>query len=306
MVEENDKMNPFALLRSWKNIILLALFTSITLVLCACASGHRAPFTVTPPIQRSLPAYELRLQTAVASSRHLSLAEIGRVSYPGFAAPLWRVLFQPDGTVKYKVLFSAGIHGNEPAGAECALRFVEALARKPERYEGIAFDIIPLVNPWGWTHDIRFNQAGIDINRDFATFDSQEANIIRDILEKDQYTIMFDLHEDPAAKGFYIYQYGLGDRHLTRQIVAAIEDLGYPVEQDVKMVILKTENGIIDAPMWGLKYMRLIGQLSITNYYRLYNSPYVFTVETPTSLPFEDRLIIQQTAVDRLVDNYTK
>ena len=306
MVEENDKMNPFALLRSWKNIILLALFTSITWVLCACASGHRAPFTVTPPIQRSLPAYELRLQTAVASSRHLSLAEIGRVSYPGFAAPLWRVLFQPDGTVKYKVLFSAGIHGNEPAGAECALRFVEALARKPERYEGIAFDIIPLVNPWGWTHDIRFNQAGIDINRDFATFDSQEANIIRDILEKDQYTIMFDLHEDPAAKGFYIYQYGLGDRHLTRQIVAAIEDLGYPVEQDVKMVILKTENGIIDAPMWGLKYMRLIGQLSITNYYRLYNSPYVFTVETPTSLPFEDRLIIQQTAVDRLVDNYTK
>lgn len=299
-------MNPFALLRSWKNIILLALFTSITLVLCACASGHRAPFTVTPPIQRSLPAYELRLQTAVASCRHLSLAEIGRVSYPGFAAPLWRVLFQPDGTVKYKVLFSAGIHGNEPAGAECALRFVEALARKPERYEGIAFDIIPLVNPWGWTHDIRFNQAGIDINRDFATFDSQEANIIRDILEKDQYTIMFDLHEDPAAKGFYIYQYGLGDRHLTRQIVAAIEDLGYPVEQDVKMVILKTENGIIDAPMWGLKYMRLIGQLSITNYYRLYNSPYVFTVETPTSLPFEDRLIIQQTAVDRLVDNYTK
>ena len=203
-------------------------------------------------------------------------------------------------------MFSAGIHGNEPAGAECALRFVEALARKPERYEGIAFDIIPLVNPWGWTHDIRFNQAGIDINRDFATFDSQEANIIRDILEKDQYTIMFDLHEDPAAKGFYIYQYGLGDRHLTRQIVAAIEDLGYPVEQDVKMVILKTENGIIDAPMWGLKYMRLIGQLSITNYYRLYNSPYVFTVETPTSLPFEDRLIIQQTAVDRLVDNYTK
>jgi hypothetical protein len=72
------------------------------------------------------------------------------------------------------------------------------------------------------------------------------------------------------------------------------------------MVILKTENGIIDAPMWGLKYMRLIGQLSITNYYRLYHSPYVFTVETPTSLPFEDRLIIQRTAVDRLVDNYTK
>jgi hypothetical protein len=306
MVEENYKMNPFPLMRSWKNIILLALFTSITLILHACASGHREPFTVTPPIQRNLSAYELRLQTAVASSRHLSLDEIGHISYPGFQAPLWRIWFRPDGTVKYKVLFSAGIHGNEPAGAECALRFVEALARKPEKYKDIAFDIIPLVNPWGWAHDIRFNQAGIDINRDFATFDSQEAKIIRNILEKDQYTMMFDLHEDPDANGFYIYQYGLGDRHLTRQIVAAIKDLGYPVEQDVKMVILKTENGIIDAPMWGLKYMRLIGHLSITNFYRLYHSPYVFTVETPTSLPFEDQLIIQRTAVDRLVDNYTK
>ena len=305
MVKENDKISLFPLLQSWKNIILLALFTSITLILYACASGHRAPFTVTPPIQRSLSAYELRLQTAAASSRHLSLDEIGRVSYPGFEAPLWRVLFQPDGTVKYKVLFSAGIHGNEPAGAECALRFVEALARKPEKYKDIAFDIIPLVNPWGWAHDIRFNQAGIDINRDFATFDSQEAKIIRHARGKDQYTMMFDLHEDPAANGFYIYQYALGDRHLTRQIVAAVKDLGYPVEQDVKMVILKTENGIIDAPMWGLKYMRLTGQLSITNYYRFYHSPYVYTVETPTALPLEDRLTMQQTAVGILVDSYT-
>ena len=72
------------------------------------------------------------------------------------------------------------------------------------------------------------------------------------------------------------------------------------------MVILKTENGIIDAPMWGLKYMRLTGQLSNTNYYRLYHSPYAYTVETPTALPLEDRLTMQRTAVDMLIDNYTQ
>lgn len=52
--------------------------------------------------------------------------------------------------------------------------------------------------------------------------------------------------------------------------------------------------------------MRLTGQLSIANYSRLYHSSYVFTVETPASLPFEDRLIMQRTAVDMLVDYYTK
>ncbi|MBW2707585.1 MAG: hypothetical protein JRD84_14965, partial [Deltaproteobacteria bacterium] len=95
------------------------------------------------------------------------------------------------------------------------------------------------------------------------------------------------------------------DRQVGEQIVAVIHNMGYPVEQDVKMVVFKTQNGIIDAPMWGLKYMRLIGQLTITNYYRLYHSPYVYTVETPTPLPFEDRLIMQRTAVDMLVENYT-
>ena len=299
-------INPPQFPRARHIFFLLSLLPIISLALYACASGHRKPFTDNLSPKRNLSIFEHRLKAAVASSGSLNLYEIGRVSYPGFEAPLWRVLFRPNPGVKYKILFSAGIHGNEPAGTECALRFIEAIAHSPEKYKDVAFDIIPLVNPWGWTHDIRFNQAGIDINRDFATFNSQEAKIIRNILGKDPFSMMFDLHEDPDATGFYIYQYGLEDRHLTRQIVAAIADLGYPVEQDIKMVVLKTENGIIDAPMWGLQYMRLTGQLSITNYYRLYHSPYVFTVETPTALPFVDRLSMQRTAVDMIVDYYTK
>jgi len=286
--------------------ILKSIFLLTTLALYACASGHHAPFVGDLQPQRNLSACEQRLRQAVAASRNLSLKEIGRVTYPGFEAPLWRVLHRPHGPVKRTVLFSAGIHGNEPAGTECALRFVEALAQSPERYRDIAFDIIPLVNPWGWVHDIRFNQAGIDINRDFASVDSQEADIIRQALGKDEFDLMFDLHEDPGAKGFYIYQYGLKDRQVAERIVAAIEDMGYPVEQDVKMVVLKTQNGIIDAPMWGLHYMRLTGQLSITNYYRLYHSHYVFTVETPTVLPIEDRLKMQRTAVEMLIATDTK
>jgi hypothetical protein len=72
------------------------------------------------------------------------------------------------------------------------------------------------------------------------------------------------------------------------------------------MVLLKTDNGIIDAPMLGLWYIRLTGQLNIANYYRLNNSKCVFTVESPIRLLWEDRLIIQRTAVDMLVDYYTK
>lgn len=35
------------------------------------------------------------------------------------------------------------------------------------------------------------------------------------------------------------------------------------------MIILRTDDGVIDAPMWGLRYMRLTDQLSVTNFLRL-------------------------------------
>jgi hypothetical protein len=234
------------------------------------------------------------------------MERIGQVDYPGFQAPLWRISFQPDQPTAYKVFINAAIHGNEPAGAECAVRFVERLAKNPQQYRNTAFDIIPIVNPWGWVHNIRFNRDGNDINRDFATFKSQEARIIKKTLQGVTYRLMLDLHEDPTADGFYLYQYGLGDKTAGEKIVATVAHKGYPIEQNVNMVILKTDNGIIDAPMLGLWYIRLTGRLNIANYYRLHNSKYVFTVESPKRLLWEDRLIMQRTAVDSFVDYFTK
>ena len=287
-------------------IPLFFLFVFLEFFISACVSGHHKPFTENPAPQRLLSAYEKRLQKAVLSSRQLSMEEIGQVDYPGYQAPLWRISFQPDQPAAYKVFINAAIHGSEPAGAECAVRFVEWLAKSPQQYRQTAFDIIPIVNPWGWVHNIRFNRDGTDINRDFATFKSQEARIVKKTMQDAAYHLMLDLHEDPSADGFYLYQYALGDKAAGEKIVARVAQMGYPVEQNVNMVLLKTDNGIIDAPMLGLWYIRLTGQLNIANYYRLNNSKCVFTVESPIHLLWEDRLIIQRTAVDMLVDYYTK
>ena len=45
---------------------------------------------------------------------------------------------------------------------------------------------------------------------------------------------MVDLHEDQDAQGFYLYQYGLADKSVCEKIVAVIQDMGYPIEQDVR------------------------------------------------------------------------
>jgi hypothetical protein len=185
------------------------------------------------------------------------------------------------------------------------MQFVEHLADNPDRYSTVAIDIIPIVNPWGWVHDIRYNRDGLDINRDFSTFYSQEAKIITGVVQDKQYDLTVDLHEDRSARGFYLYQYGAEDKTISQAVVETIKKLGYPLEDKVSMVILKTENGIIDAPMLGLWYMRFTGQLALAHYYRLNNTRRAYTIETPTSLPMVDRLTMQRTALDILISANT-
>jgi hypothetical protein len=69
------------------------------------------------------------------------------------------------------------------------------------------------------------------------------------------------------------------------------------------MIILKTDDGLINAPLWGLWYMKLSRQLSITNFFRLNNSTTVYTIETPTCLDFEERLKMQRTSLELLMDS---
>jgi len=42
---------------------------------------------------------------------------------------------------------------------------------------------------------------------------------------------------------------------------------------------------------------------SCANYYRLYNSHHVFTVETPTSMVLEDRLNMQRSALTMMLEH---
>lgn len=270
----------------------------------SCASGHQEQFSGTEPLAREISSLENRITETVSSSEQLVMDTIGEVSYGVYRAPIWVISLdshpEPEA---YRVLICGGVHGNEPAGVEIMVQMIEALAENPETYKGIAFDIIPLVNPWGWSHDIRFNREGLDVNRDFSSFNSQESVIIRGFIADKQYDLIIDCHEDPDASGFYLYQYANPDQQLSRKIIEAVKKLDFPVEQDVNMIILRTEDGLIDAPMWGLWFMKLTGQLSITNYFRLNNSKLVYTVETPTNQPFEKRLAIQKLALDLLLDS---
>jgi hypothetical protein len=278
------------------------LISSLILILISCASGHHKRFEEKMAPVRDLSGAQRHIQLTVSSSPYLSLEKIGQIDYDGFQAPIWCVSFRPEAPISYKVLVNAGIHGNEPAGVAYAMKFGEHLAKFPDRYSTVAIDIVPIVNPWGWVHDIRYNRDGIDINRDFSTFHSQEAKIIAAFLAEKKYDLMLDLHEDGSASGFYVYQYGMDDKTIVKNIVETIEHMGYPIEEKVSVLLLKAENGIIEAPVWGLWYMRFTGQMAIAHYYRVNHSQRVYTIETPTKLTMPDRVCMQRTAVEGLIE----
>ncbi len=288
--------------------VLKILFAAVVVMLMlgsfACASGHRESFSEEQPEIRQVAGLAERISNAVNSRENLSLKIIGEVNYFDEHFPVWAVSVTPisDSAVG-KVLILGGVHGNEPAGVEKVIRLIEELAENPGQYGAVTYDIIPVINPWGWSRDLRFNQQGIDVNRDFAAFESQEAVIISSFTAGTDYDLIIDCHEDPDAQGFYLYQYANPETGLSRSIIDAVRKLGFPIEQDVNMIILKTDDGLIDAPLWGLWYMKFTKQLSMTNYLRLNNSKQVYTVETPTSLALEDRLAVQDVAVRMLLES---
>lgn len=279
------------------------LAAAACVMLWNCASGNETAYTDAEPAQRDTAAFEKRVRTLAAACPRLKIETLGVVVYSGgFEAPLECLHVAPQGPVKRRVLVVGGVHGDEPAGVESALRLAGNLCGDPGRWPDTAFEIVPLLNPWGWSRDRRRNRDGRDINRDFASFDTQEARLLRDFIQLRRYDLALDLHEDPAARGFYLYQYDRADQTLSRRIIDRIARMGFEPEENVRMVILRTDHGLIDAPRWGLHYMRLTRQLSLANVLRLEHSPAVFTVETPPHLELNERCRIHLTALEMLVD----
>lgn len=283
-----------------RQAIVAAAFFVLILLSVSCASGHREPYTGSEPPVRDLAGFESALRAAASLSPRAVIVEAGRAPDDGEGQPIWLVRIERPGSTR-RALVCAGIHGNEPAGPAFALEAVRSLCTDDTLFPDTSFDIVALLNPWAWSRDVRYDRQGIDPNRDFATFDSASAREVRALTAGRRYDVVLDHHEDPDAKGFYLYQYADRDTRPTRALIAAVRGMGFPIEQDVRMVILRTRDGLVEAPRWGLWYMRASRRLSMTNWLRLEGAAKVYTVETPTLLPFEDRLLLHRTAFDALL-----
>jgi murein peptide amidase A len=99
------------------------------------------------------------------------------------------------------ILLTGGMHGDEPAGVEAALQWMEG---HDWRSWHVNWLVLPCLNPFGWTHDQRTNSDGQDINRHFRpSGQCAEAELVKRATGQQRFLLAMDFHEDSDSDGYY-------------------------------------------------------------------------------------------------------
>ncbi len=258
-----------------------------------------------------------RILEALRKSEHLTVwhqASIAPSSYP-----LYCLRWTAQQKSSPLIYVSAGIHGDEPAGVECALRLIELLAdhdkHNPFPFNEYNWLISPCDNPYGYERDIRENAAGLDLNRMFETptlcpetafiaealqrkqsVRVEKFNSNNTIGEKAAIELALDLHEDCDSNGFYLWErrtsqcFPIGNV-IVKNVVGLCS-----INQDSLIENHRNENGVIT----------LLDKVTTKGWTRgRYLAEQVNTrcliLETPTQLDWETRIAVHMIAIQTAV-----
>lgn len=246
-------------------------------------------------------SYEQEVQASLYELN--SGAEVGLIGYVGSGKPEKYPLFYVQiGRGSKRVLLSAGIHGNEPAGVYALLEFLKGPVH--DYTENMAFTIFPCLNPWGFEHDRRFNVNGIDINRSFVRNNSRAAVILkRYISERSGFALALNLHEDKTEmringfpietnpSGFYLYETPCDVHWFGTSLVKELENRGVEVCKDREIYGDENRGGV------AIYNPSDPNQGELEAFLERHVKKIICT-ETPTCWPLERRVQTQKEAMD--------
>jgi len=185
-----------------------------------------------------------------------------------------------------RVLITAGIHGDEVAGVNTIIEFLNQKLFK-EFVEEWELTLIPCLNPTGYILNTRNNHDDKDLNRLFK-FDlpPKEVAFVQKILDY-PFDLTLDLHEDLDTPGLYIYMKELKTTNTTLggRIIKAMNEF-MPVNLHEEIEGTPAKGGLIsDLPDpegmdWWPMAMYAIDRGSKTS----------FTIETSTNFSIKTRV----------------
>ncbi len=222
----------------------------------------------------------------------------GSVSYYKSTYDLYEVTV--DNNREKDLLLFSGVHGNEPGGVLALLEFIENMDDQSDLFSNYNIHIVPIVNPWGWEFNSRYNGKGIDINRDFANMDtlSAEAGYILKHFKDMKAEIILDFHES-YSKGHYFYVYDPFMKKIVEKFISENCDK-YTIENGHKVSVLEVENGIIYSNSLIIGLITWADRGALANYF-LGMSKAVLTVESSKNLDMDNRIAFHLDALNFIV-----
>ena len=145
-----------------------------------------------------------------------------------------------------RVLISAGIHGDEPAGVETICSFIEKKEYRKylQEWEMI---LVPCINPFGYEANIRTNHEGLDLNRKFKSTDPPQEIAHAKKLFDSPFDLTIELHEDIDSSGYYFFHSSAGASPslLVDEILNNVKTV-MPINMDSEIEGMPANRGVIE------------------------------------------------------------
>ena len=196
---------------------------------------------------------------------------------------------------RLRLLLTGGVHGDEPAGVEAVLRFVE---EDMDSWLGqVEFTAMPCVNPVGYVRGTRDNGGGADVNRSFESGNVPEVKLIKRALEGCRVDAFVDCHEDWEADGFYMYEGPRQGRAVGPAVIAAVEERA-SIDPDSGEESEPMSRGVYEiSPSWGRQ--------GLAPYVLHGHAARACIFETPTIWPLEKRAAVPRVALNAALRRWT-
>ncbi len=208
----------------------------------------------------------------------------------GYALPFFAMHAGPEQAPH--ICACAGIHGDEPAGVEAMVTYLE---ETDHRASDVRLTVFPCINPTGYIANARRNDIGFDLNRTFGQDPGpQETELVRQALAGKRFGCALDLHEDADARGFYLYEHVRDEgARLGPQIVSAVASSGMPINDSPDVEGRRLVNGCVEPAEE--RVSPTVGFLSIYLFDR--HTDHTLNPESPGCLPLPARVTMHLTTL---------